>query len=60
MNTFKYIQVHSNTLKYIDIYYKYIEIYHKCTINTLKYIHIFSNTLKDIEIHYKDTIHTFK
>jgi hypothetical protein len=56
MNTFKYTQILSNTLIYIEIYYKYIEIHHKCTTSTLKYIkiyykyiHILSNTLKDIE-----------
>jgi hypothetical protein len=41
INTFKYIQVHSNALKYIQIYYKYIEKHHKCIINTFKYIQIY-------------------
>jgi hypothetical protein len=50
-------QIHSNTLKYIEIYYKCIEIfykhikiYHKYTMNTFKYT---TNT-------FKYTIHMFK
>jgi hypothetical protein len=51
----------------MDIYYKHIEIHHKCTTNILKYtihilkyIHVLSNILKGHDIHYKDTIHIFK
>jgi hypothetical protein len=53
MNTFKYLKIHSNAFRYIEIYYKHIKIYYKYTINTFKYIQVHSNTFKYIEIHYK-------
>jgi hypothetical protein len=40
INTYKYIQMHSNIFKYIEMYYTYIQVH----LNAFKYIQIYYKT----------------
>jgi hypothetical protein len=52
-NVKKYIRILWNAMKYIDTYYKHIEVHHKYTINTFNYIQIYYKYIQNIEIHHK-------
>jgi hypothetical protein len=45
INTFKYFQMHWNTLECIQTYYKYIQIYYEYIQIYYEYIQIYSNRL---------------
>jgi hypothetical protein len=62
-NVNKFIQIllnTLNTLKYIEIYYTYIKIYHRYTINPFEYIKIHFKYIQIYSNTFRYTINTFK